>query len=287
MPKLEIQSVSDTATWVATYRALESKRQDALFSDPLAERLAGSKGSAIVKQLPHSKYANWTVIIRTVIIDAYIQSLILNHEIEGVLNLGAGLDTRPYRLDLPSSFKWIEVDFPHLIDAKEKALTEETPRCNLQRIRLDLSDRTARTQWFAKINSDHKKLLVLTEGVIPYLKNEAVASLAEDLLTQPNFKFWIVEYLSQDALKHMTNPARMKQMKHAPFQFRPEDGVSFFDQTGWKLKKIQYLAKESRRLGRPIPAPWFIRLIFKFVPKRVRDENDPKFNGFMLLEPKR
>ncbi len=34
-----IEHVSDTALWVANYRALESRRSDALFHDPLAEKL--------------------------------------------------------------------------------------------------------------------------------------------------------------------------------------------------------------------------------------------------------
>src|SRR5437773_1190282 len=42
-----IRSVSDTALWVAMYRAYESERADALFSDPYARRLAGPRGEAI------------------------------------------------------------------------------------------------------------------------------------------------------------------------------------------------------------------------------------------------
>ena len=36
-----ISHVSDTAHWVAMYRAMESERPDALFRDPHARRLAG------------------------------------------------------------------------------------------------------------------------------------------------------------------------------------------------------------------------------------------------------
>jgi hypothetical protein len=45
-----IENVSDTALWVAVYRAHETLRSDALFHDPFAERLAGSKGAAIAVQ---------------------------------------------------------------------------------------------------------------------------------------------------------------------------------------------------------------------------------------------
>ena len=43
-----IESVSDTARWVAVYRAMETERPDALFRDPWARRLAGVKGENIV-----------------------------------------------------------------------------------------------------------------------------------------------------------------------------------------------------------------------------------------------
>ena len=48
----EIENVSSTALWVATYRAQESKRPDALFRDPYAEVLAGEKGPRIVASIP-------------------------------------------------------------------------------------------------------------------------------------------------------------------------------------------------------------------------------------------
>ena len=45
---MSIETISDTALWVATYRAMESERPDAIFRDPFARRLAGSRGQAIV-----------------------------------------------------------------------------------------------------------------------------------------------------------------------------------------------------------------------------------------------
>jgi O-methyltransferase involved in polyketide biosynthesis len=42
-----VSNVSDTARWVAAYRAMESARPDALFRDPYADRLAGARGHAI------------------------------------------------------------------------------------------------------------------------------------------------------------------------------------------------------------------------------------------------
>src|SRR2546422_4602991 len=43
-------------------------------------------------------------------------------------NLAAGLDARPYRLPLPSSLRWVEVDFPDVIAYKQEQLAMERPR---------------------------------------------------------------------------------------------------------------------------------------------------------------
>ena len=47
---MPIENVSDTARWVAVYRAMESERRDAIFRDPFARRLAGAKGQEIVAE---------------------------------------------------------------------------------------------------------------------------------------------------------------------------------------------------------------------------------------------
>ena len=49
-----IESVSDTAFWIAHYRAVETKRRDALFRDPLAGVLAGDRGEKIARAMPMS-----------------------------------------------------------------------------------------------------------------------------------------------------------------------------------------------------------------------------------------
>jgi O-methyltransferase involved in polyketide biosynthesis len=54
---------------VAQYRAMESSRADALFRDPLAARLAGERGRAIIAAAPSKLRAGWSIIARTKLID--------------------------------------------------------------------------------------------------------------------------------------------------------------------------------------------------------------------------
>ena len=47
-----IRNISDTACWAAIYRARETDRPDALFRDPFARRLAGTRGEQIADTIP-------------------------------------------------------------------------------------------------------------------------------------------------------------------------------------------------------------------------------------------
>ncbi|MDB6164558.1 MAG: SAM-dependent methyltransferase, partial [Xanthomonadaceae bacterium] len=97
-----IRDVSDTALWVAVYRAMESERTDALFNDPYARRLAGERGQTIVDTMPRGKTMSWPMVVRTAVMDEIILRCVAQGATT-VLNLAAGLDARPYRLALPAA----------------------------------------------------------------------------------------------------------------------------------------------------------------------------------------
>ena len=250
-------AVSKTAFWIADFRAMETERPDALFRDPLAGRLAGRDSRRAVRILKYLGLRSpvWSVVIRTHIIDAFIREKVGQHEVDTVLNLGAGLDTRPYRLDLPSTLRWIEVDFANIVDLKEQRLRDETPRCRLERIKLDISDRTARNRLFDEVTAASSKVLVLTEGVTPYFTSEQVARLAEDLRVRPSFRYWINDYLAPAAGRYVRRGRVLRLLKRTPIQFVPDDWFGFFRQHGWKAQDTRYLGEESKRVGRPSPVP--------------------------------
>ena len=109
-----IEHVSDTAFWVAYFRWVETQRKDALFRDPLAIKLCGERGVELARHMGIERAMAWSMALRTWIIDRYIRDA-MQGGIDMVVNLGAGLDTRPYRLDLSPDFPWVEVDFSHEI----------------------------------------------------------------------------------------------------------------------------------------------------------------------------
>ena len=287
MTEPTIRDVSDTAFWIAHLRALESERPDALFRDPLAARLSGERGREITASMPIPRMVGWTVAIRTCIIDDYLEFAI-DEGVDTILNLGAGLDTRPYRMNLPPSLHWVEADYPHIIEYKESVLVGEKPRCQLERVKVDLANPPERRHMLASINARARKMLVLTEGVVPYLSLEEAASLADDLRALDHIRYWVVDYFSAEAMKYRRQKTMQRAMQNAPFRFAPADWFGFFRSHGWQVKDMRYVAEEAERLRRPVPLPILIKIALKlwtrFAPKE-RKEAFLHSMGYALLEP--
>jgi methyltransferase (TIGR00027 family) len=281
--------VSDTAFMVAAFRAMETQRRDALFRDPLAGKLVGTHGRKIVENLSRGALiGHWLVVLRTCIIDAFIESAVAAG-IDTVLNLGAGLDTRPYRMDLPRQLRWIEVDYPKIIELKESRLREDMPRCRLERVELDLAEAAKRALLLSRIAAESERALVITEGVVPYLHTQEAALLADELRAHRPFRYWIVDYFNyfSPATLHfgMRFWLRMN-MPNAPFRFDPDDYFAFFRRHGWTPREIRYLSDEAKKCNRPLEAPLRFRLALMrlFMSKSRRDALN-RSAAYVLFEP--
>lgn len=186
----KIEHVSDTALMVAACRAIENDRPDGLVRDPFAAALAGEKGAAIVRNAPGMQWICFGIAVRSHVIDAFIARAI-NEGVRTVLNLGAGLDTRPWRMDLPPSLRWIEVDFEPMLDYKSGRLAMHEPRCVLERIAADVSKAAHRARVFHAAGPD--PALMITEGLLMYLPRAAVTALATEPLAPTGIRRWILD----------------------------------------------------------------------------------------------
>jgi methyltransferase (TIGR00027 family) len=282
-----IQDVSETALMVAIWRAAENTHPKPLYRDPLALKLAGDRGREIIKGLPrgHASVSRWMMAIRTRVIDDLIREAVADG-VDLVLNLGAGLDTRPYRMELPSSLCWVEVDRARIIELKQSRLVGERPACKLERISCDLADVSSRRALLASASEKGKNALVLTEGVIPYLSEEEVGALASDLNQYPCFRLWIADYFSPFIKKYRQAQSKKMRIENAPFKFEPKDYFGFFLNHGWQAKDVRYIVDAAQKLGRPAPA--WIRVMFGlrglFLNPEKRDERK-KSMAYVLFEP--
>jgi methyltransferase (TIGR00027 family) len=277
-----IRNVSDTARWVAIYRAIESERADALFKDPYARRLGGKRGEAIVESIPGGKSNSWPMVVRTAVMDEIVLRCV-RQGAGTVLNLAAGLDARPYRLDLPPTLRWLHVDLPEMLDFFRTQMAGETPRCALEFIAADLRDASARKDVFARA-AEHGPVLVITEGLLIYLEADQVAELAKDLGEFSNARWWLTDLASPLLLKYLGRRWQPKLAAgNAPFRFGPANGTAFFTPFGWREAEFRSTWDESWRLKRTMPFARFWKLLSLFQSRR-RMEAGRRMSGIALLE---
>jgi methyltransferase (TIGR00027 family) len=252
-----IDNISDTAFLVAWYRALESDVPDPIVCDPLARALAGERGRRALEAFPAEDRQGWPIAIRTRTYDELILDAVRNGEVDAVLNLGSGLDARPYRLDLPAALSWVEADFPSVIHYKTTILSSLVPNCRLERCPVDLADEKARQMLLERIGREHGRVIVLTEGFLAYLEEQFVADLATELRALPTMCLWAIDLLSPSFLAQQTRAfGGVFRAAGIELQFAPARGLDFFVQYGWQPRRVLSFFDEARRLGRgPVLTP--------------------------------
>jgi len=277
-----IRNVSDTALWVAEFRAMESERPDALFHDPYARRLAGERGAAIVAAMPGGKSNSWPMVVRTAVMDEIVMRCV-REGATTVLNLAAGLDARPYRLFLPPNLRWLHVDLPEMVDYFRSQMAGETAHCVLEFIAADLRDADARRDVFTRA-AGHGPLLVITEGLLIYLDEAQVVDLARDLHDIAQARWWLTDLASPLLLKLLARRWQPKlEQGNAPFRFGPAEGTGFFARFGWREAEFRSSWEESWRLNRTMPFGRVWRFLTLF-QSRQRKEAGRRMSGIVLLE---
>jgi methyltransferase (TIGR00027 family) len=264
-----IQHVSDTAHWIAAFRALETDRPDAVFKDHLAKKLAGETGFEMVETTPNKEAMAFAMVARTTAIDRLVESAI-TQGVDTVINLGAGLDTRPYRMKLPADLHWVEVDFQKSINFKNNLLLSDNPVCRLTRIGADLSVDDERTRVFQKLNAETKQALIITEGVVAYLTKEQAEKLSTSIHSFPNFHFWIMDYTQGKLRTNSYLKSLKKKLVHAPLQFNEKDPIQFFSRQGWRLAENIFILDEADRIKRKLPLKFPLTILMRLFPKTIR-----------------
>src|SRR5262249_28285486 len=160
---------------------LETERPDAHFHDPHARTLAGTRGELLWQQFPGRDFTAASCTVRTNLLDRVLLETCRTAAVDLVLNLGAGLDTRPYRLPLSPTLRWIEVDTCGVLEYKASKLEGLPVACIRESLPADLGDARALQELLDRIGTRGQRVLVMTEGLLVYLTRDLVASMACEL----------------------------------------------------------------------------------------------------------
>jgi methyltransferase (TIGR00027 family) len=277
-----LRHLSDTALWVAMYRAFESERPDALFNDPYARRLAGERGDAIVRSLPRGRSLAWPMVVRTVVMDEIIARCV-GQGVRTVINLAAGLDARAFRMTLPPSLRWLDVDLPDMIAYRREHLGDAKPVCVHESVAADLGDPAATEAVLARARG-FGPALVVTEGLLIYLTSSQVTALAGRVHGERDVRFWLMDLATPLLLQMLSRSWQPHlQAASAPMQFAPAEGTAFFSPLGWREAEFRSVWEESLRLGRTVPLARLWNFLGRFRSKALR-EAYRRMSGIALLE---
>jgi methyltransferase (TIGR00027 family) len=169
----EFQPVSETLLIPLYYRALESRRENPMVRDPLADTMVSRIDYDFSRFGPPALTSTAT-LMRIREFDRLTAAFLENHPRSCVVNIGCGLDTRFFRMD-NGSVLWFDLDFPDVIAFRRRFL-KETARCRF------IANSVLDPAWCDALPVDcANNLLLLAEGVMPYLPETGVRQLVATL----------------------------------------------------------------------------------------------------------
>lgn len=168
-------------------RARETARPEGLFSDPYAAAFVAA-APPIFEDGPDSDddpelaaleaAFEEAVVVRTRFFDEFGADATRDGCTQAVL-VGAGLDTRAFRLDWPIALRLFELDTSQVLAFKDRVLSAQgaMPRCQRIIVPADLEQ----GDWSARLidagfDRSHRTAWIV-EGVMPYLRNDAAERL--------------------------------------------------------------------------------------------------------------
>ncbi|NUO46848.1 MAG: class I SAM-dependent methyltransferase [Streptomyces sp.] len=251
-----------TAVGVARVRALESEREDALFRDPLARAFAAAGGLWPSSPPPADEAArrrrsavSFSIVIRTRFLDDLLREAVASG-VRQVVLLGAGMDSRAFRMEWPEGTRLFEVDTAAPLDFKAAVLRQEraVARCERIPVAVDL-----REDWpgaLAAAGHDPAAPTVwIAEGLLIYLPEDAVDLLPARIGARSAVgsrmgltlgSRGVIERFGADAAPGSAASLWVSEM--------PDDPVAWLAGHGWEADS-HTLRERAAAYGRPVSSP--------------------------------
>ncbi len=254
MPEIK-DLVSRSSRMMAAVRAIETQRPDALFQDPLAVKLAGDDMIAEIAPSAQAYEDNGTpiVIVRTRFFDDFLLKEAAS--IRQVVILGAGMDTRAFRLPWQSDTHVYELDRPEVLRYKASVLGNLKTQCHRYSIEVDL-----REPWAEKLlDAGYQKEIPsvwLMEGFVYYLSENEVHSLLNRITRLSASQSWLGADLINSYFISNNSGELSKHWKYGCDE--PETLLSTYN---WKASVLQ-AGDEGANYG---------RFTHKLQPRYIKD----------------
>lgn len=196
-------------------------------------------------------------MVRTRFFDDTIRALLAQAEVEQLVILAAGMDTRAFRLAWPPAMTVYELDRPELLALKEARLSDvgATPGCRRVTVTADLAGPWVEALCAAGFTAQRPSVW-LAEGLLFYLGEDEVHALIECIgdLAAPGPAL-LTDLFGSSFLRHPDMRAWLGKLADngTPWRFGTDDPEGLFASHGWDTRATQY-GEDGASFGRwPIP----------------------------------
>jgi O-methyltransferase involved in polyketide biosynthesis len=148
------------------------------------------------------------------------------------------------------------------------------------RFKVDLADATARAAVLHAAVGSARHVFVITEGLLIYLEDAQVRSLAAALSAESGIRWWVFDLASPALLENMRKTIG-KYLTNAPMKFAPPNGVAYFESLGWKTTQVDSVLHAAARFRR---LPWLPRLFARFPAPDCRNPGKWRWYAVVTLQ---
>lgn len=168
--------ISRTAYYTMGLRAADAAGPRPVCGDTYAKLFFDHEAELVWREFKADKYPNASNAARHRIIDEFVQQQLVANPKRRVVIIGAGFDTRAFRL---KGGRWVEVDEPAIIDHKNSRLPVTQTSNELTRVSIEFEHDSLADKLSPFASSD--PTVVIVEGVFMYLTTEQKLSLIATL----------------------------------------------------------------------------------------------------------
>jgi methyltransferase (TIGR00027 family) len=235
----------------------DSRQAQPICGDDYARVFMDEYGVRIYDMFKDEVHCNASMLVRHRIIDDVLrQQLLVNPDL-CVITIGAGLDSRPYRLN---GGKWFELDEPAVVQHKDKRLPATKCPNQLERIPIDFSIDVLKDK-LAPI-ATAEPVIIIMEGVFIYLSEDEVKETIE-----PFHRLFPAHHLVCDLVNRQI-VERYGRSLHEKIEgigahFKPVDYPDkVFTTNGYRIKNRISIVERSTDFGINKIPKWLLRYFF-------------------------
>jgi O-methyltransferase involved in polyketide biosynthesis len=248
-----LHGVAESLLWPLYFRALESRRPDALLVDGQAMLLVEKYGAAFdrFRQFKMEETDVVSIILRNLEFDRRVRDFLKEHPQAMVVHIGCGLDSRFERVD-NGQVEWYDLDLPEVIHLRRDLLGDTKGRYRF------LPSSVLDEKWMQEIvGSSRKTMLFIAEGVFMYFTESEVKALVlmlqehfpESELIFDAFSPYIVRInnlkmsLTKIKVRYHWGLKNGKDLEHWNQGIRFVDSWFVFDKPQPRLARIQWMSR--------------------------------------------